>query len=125
MRTSAWLELVTKCILFGAHYNYSLLDSPSFFLSALSKVAQPHLQTFWGHARVELGPPSPAQWPAIKQGFSKCVVLGQYNFFSSHSVVHVKDSNMGNNVCVVKWNELQLVKTLIVLSFTGYYAPYI
>ncbi|CAI8030811.1 ATP synthase subunit g, mitochondrial [Geodia barretti] len=36
---------------------------------ALSRVAQPHLQTFWGHARVELVPPTPSQWPAIRQGF--------------------------------------------------------
>ena len=39
--------------------------------TAAFRAAQPHLQTFWGHARVELGPPTPGQWPEIKSGFSK------------------------------------------------------
>ncbi len=39
--------------------------------AAVFRTAQPHLQTFWGHARVELGPPTPGQWPQIKTGFSK------------------------------------------------------
>ena len=39
--------------------------------TAALRAAQPHLQTFWGHARVELGPPTPGQWPEIKSGFSK------------------------------------------------------
>ena len=39
--------------------------------TGLSRAAQPHLQTFWSHARVELGPPGPSQWPAIKKGFGK------------------------------------------------------
>lgn len=33
--------------------------------------AQPHLKTFWGHAKVELAPPNPAQWPEVKKGFSQ------------------------------------------------------
>lgn len=37
---------------------------------ALARAAQPHLKTFWGHARVELGPPMPSQWPEIRKGFS-------------------------------------------------------
>ena len=47
------------------------LEPTILFPTALSRAAQPHLQTFWGHARVELGPPTPSQWPAIKEGFSK------------------------------------------------------
>lgn len=38
--------------------------------SGLARAAQPHLKTFWGHARVELGPPAPGQWPEIRKGFS-------------------------------------------------------
>ena len=41
----------------------------SYNVSGLAKAAQPHLNTFWGHARVELGPPGPSQWPQIKEGF--------------------------------------------------------
>ena len=26
---------------------------------------------FWGHARVELGPPGLSQWPEVRQGLSK------------------------------------------------------
>lgn len=29
------------------------------------------MKTFWGHAKVELSPPSPAQWPEVKKGFSQ------------------------------------------------------
>lgn len=39
-------------------------------MTGLAKAAQPHLKTFWGHVRVELGPPKPSQWPEIKKGFS-------------------------------------------------------
>ena len=42
-----------------------------FHCLVLVQRAQPHLKTFWGHARVELAPPSPAQWPEIRAGFSK------------------------------------------------------
>ena len=38
---------------------------------AVAKAAQPHLSKFWGHARVELGPPGLSQWPQVKEGFSK------------------------------------------------------
>ena len=37
----------------------------------LEVAARPHLQTFWGHARVELAPPGLSQWPEIKQGLAK------------------------------------------------------
>lgn len=37
----------------------------------LARATQPHLKTFWGHARVELGPPTPGQWPEISRGFSQ------------------------------------------------------
>ena len=37
----------------------------------LASRAQPHMKTFWGHAKVELSPPSPAQWPEVKKGFSQ------------------------------------------------------
>lgn len=58
----------------GAHVTLytplcNFIWSPPY--AALSRAAQPHLQTFWGHAKVELGPPTPSQWPAIKEGFSK------------------------------------------------------
>ena len=42
-----------------------------FPLSAVAKAAQPHLSTFWGHARTELGPPGISQWPEVKQGLGK------------------------------------------------------
>lgn len=58
---------VASVSLIKAHH----IDISSFFLVALTRAAQPHLRTFWGHARVELGPPTPSQWPAVKQGFSK------------------------------------------------------
>ena len=41
------------------------------FFAAMTQKAQPHLKTFWGHAKVELGPPTPAQWPEVKEGFTK------------------------------------------------------
>ena len=41
-----------------------------FSIVVLAQRAQPHLKTFWGHAKVELTPPNPAQWPEIKTGFS-------------------------------------------------------
>ena len=50
---------------------YFIWSPPPYGPIALSRAAQPHLQTFWSHARVELGPPTPSQWPAIKEGFSK------------------------------------------------------
>ena len=37
----------------------------------LAKTAQPHLNTFWGHARVELSPPGLSQWPEVRQGLTK------------------------------------------------------
>ena len=37
----------------------------------MARTAQPHLATFWGHARVELGPPGLSQWPEIRQGLSR------------------------------------------------------
>lgn len=40
----------------------------SFCFPGVARAAQPHLLTFWGHARVELGPPGLSQWPQIKQG---------------------------------------------------------
>ena len=45
------------------------------------KASQPHLKTFWGHARVELGPPTISQWPAIKQGFSNLYRSAMYGKF--------------------------------------------
>ena len=38
---------------------------------AVARAAQPHLVKFWGHAKVELGPPGLSQWPQIKKGFSQ------------------------------------------------------
>eukprot|EP00112_Aurelia_sp_Birch-Aquarium-sp1_P016846 Seg385.20 transcript_id=Seg385.20/GoldUCD/mRNA.D3Y31 product="ATP synthase subunit g mitochondrial" protein_id=Seg385.20/GoldUCD/D3Y31 len=31
--------------------------------------AQPHLAKFWGNAKVEMAPPSPAEFPKIQKGF--------------------------------------------------------
>ncbi len=49
-------------------YICTLLHTPH---TVLARTAQPHLSKFWGLAKVELGPPSPAQWPEIKSGISK------------------------------------------------------
>ena len=37
------------------------------------------MQTFWGHARVELTPPS--QWPEIRQGLAKVWETGVTGWF--------------------------------------------
>ena len=48
-----------------------ILDQSPFLCTALAVRARPHLSKFWGHARVELGPPGLSQWPEIKQGLGK------------------------------------------------------
>ena len=37
----------------------------------LAVAATPHLKTFWGHARVELGPPGLSEWPTIRAGLGR------------------------------------------------------
>ena len=49
----------------------NILSNITISSIGLAKTAQPHLVTFWGHARVELGPPGPAQWPEIRQGLTR------------------------------------------------------
>ena len=47
----------------------------------LARTAQPHLSTFWGHARVELGPPGLSQWPMVKGGLTnlwKSALTGRF-----------------------------------------------
>ena len=47
----------------------------------MARTAQPHLMTFWGHARVELGPPGLSQWPEVRQGFIKLYNSAVYGRF--------------------------------------------
>ena len=65
---------ITMCVLFSWLVEI-LHHFPSFiflhFNVVLASRAQPHLKTFWGHAKVELVPPNPAQWPEVKKGFSQ------------------------------------------------------
>lgn len=42
-----------------------------FFFTALAITSRPHLQTFWGHARVELLPPSPSEFGEVRLGLSR------------------------------------------------------
>ena len=46
------------------------MDYVALEIAGVVKASRPHLKTFWGHARVELGPPMPSQWPEIRQGFT-------------------------------------------------------
>lgn len=58
---------MTKRLMQYDHALGFLLLYISYF-PGVARAAQPHLQTFWGHARVELGPPGLSQWPQIKKG---------------------------------------------------------
>ena len=40
-------------------------------ITGLARTAQPHLSKFWGHAKVELGPPGLSQWPEIRHGLGR------------------------------------------------------
>jgi len=51
-----------------ASWGTKLVSKSATTSLSVARAAQPHLLTFWGHARVELGPPGLSQWPQIKQG---------------------------------------------------------
>lgn len=40
-------------------------------------LAKPRLQVFWKYAKVELRPPSPAEFPQISQGFNNIVTAAK------------------------------------------------
>ena len=50
------------------------------------RTASPHLKTLWGHARRELGPPAPGQWPEIKRGFNHLYRSGSSGAFMELTV---------------------------------------
>lgn len=39
--------------------------------------ATPRLNTFWRYAKVELAPPTPAEFPAVQQGFQNLIKSAQ------------------------------------------------
>ena len=71
------------------------LFTSCFVLSGLVRASQPHLKTFWGHARVELTPPGPSQWPQIREGFGNLVNSAIYRKYLDLTV-----SQAGKNALV-------------------------
>ena len=65
-----------------------------FLLLGLARAAQPHLKTFWGHARVELGPPMPAQWPEIRAGFTNLFRSAMSGKFLDTTVVQATKNSL-------------------------------
>ena len=63
------MVLKLKCKVFTVKTDTIVIQCALFGILDLAKAAQPHLKTFWGHARVELGPPKISQWPEIRKGF--------------------------------------------------------
>ena len=61
-------------------FNWNIFFSHTIHVG-FARFAQPHLSRFWGHARVELGPPGLSQWPEIRAGFGRLwnsAVSGRY-----------------------------------------------
>ncbi|KXJ15067.1 ATP synthase subunit g, mitochondrial [Exaiptasia diaphana] len=48
----------------------ALATKYGFQITAAAKRRQPALEKFWTNAKVELAPPGPSDWPAIKKAFS-------------------------------------------------------
>ena len=49
--------------------------------AGVGKRAQPHVERFWGNAKVEMAPPKPSDWPAIKKSFAnlrKAAMTGKF-----------------------------------------------
>lgn len=47
----------------------------------MAQRAEPHLKTFWGHAKVELAPPRLSEWPVVRSSFvnlSRSIAEGGY-----------------------------------------------
>ena len=65
----------------GKITRYALIRITNSYFTVMAQRAEPHLKTFWGHAKVELAPPRPSEWPVIRSSFvnlSRSIAEGGY-----------------------------------------------